>query len=151
MEIISATALISINETFFIQLISFLVFLFLLNRVMIRPLINTMEQRKDHFAEVKSDIDKAKSDLEQINQDLDLQRKHVLKEVDAVVKKLEDEADHSASEVMESARSQITALRHETENKVSQQVKEARQQLAGEVDAITTIIMEKVLHRSLRS
>lgn len=151
MEIISATALISINETFFIQLISFLVFLFLLNRVMIRPLINTMEQRKDHFTEVKSDIDKAKSDLEQINQDLDLQRKQVLKEVDAVVKKLADEADHSVSEVMESARSQITALRHETENKVSQQVKEARQQLAGEVNAITTLIMEKVLHRSLQS
>jgi F-type H+-transporting ATPase subunit b len=151
MEIISATALISINETFFFQLILFLVFLFLLNRVMIRPLINTMEQRKDHFADVKNDIDKAKSDLEQINQDLDRQRKHVLKEVGSVVKQLEDEADHNASEVMESARSQITALRHETENTVKQQVKEARQQLAGEVNAITTIIMEKVLHRSLQS
>jgi F-type H+-transporting ATPase subunit b len=151
MEIINATALISINETFFFQLILFLVFLFLLNRVMIRPLINTMEQRKGHFADGKNDIDKAKSDLEQINQDLDRQRKQVLKEVDAVVKKLEDEADHSAAEVMESARSQITALRQETEKTVNRQVKEAREQLAGEVDAITMIIMEKVLHRSLQS
>jgi len=151
MEITSATALISINETFFIQLISFLVFLFILNRVMIRPLISTMEQRKAHLAGVSVDIEKAKSDLEQMDRDLDRQRKQVLKEVDRVVKKLEDEADHSATEVMESARAQITALRHETEERVKLQVVEARKQLAGEVDAITTIIMEKVLHRSLQS
>lgn len=150
MEIISATALISINETFFFQLIAFLVFLFLLNRVMIRPLIDTIEQRKGHFDGIKGDIDQAKSDVEQMTRDLERQRKKVLKEVDAVVKKLEDEADHDASEIMESARSQITALRQETETNVKLQIKEARAQLTGEVDALTTTIMEKVLHRSLQ-
>ncbi len=151
MEIISANALISINETCFFQLIAFLVFLFLLNRVMIRPLIDTMEQRKGHIYGVKSDIDQAKSELDQMLRELDSQRKTVLKEVDVIVKQLEGEADHNASEIMDSARSQITALRQETEKNVSLQIKEARKQLAGEVDAITTTIMEKVLHRSLQS
>jgi F-type H+-transporting ATPase subunit b len=151
MEIINATALISINETFFAQLISFLIFLFILNRVMIQPLIQTMEQRKDHFAIVKEDIEKANTDLDSITKDLDEQRKSVLKEADSVVKTLEAEANKSASEVMDAARSQITALRQETEQKVEAQIKAAREQLTGEVDAITTIIMEKVLHRSLQS
>jgi F-type H+-transporting ATPase subunit b len=151
MEIISATALISINETFFIQLISFLVFLFILNRVMIRPLISTMEQRKEHFAGVSGGIEKAKADLDQINKELDQQRAQVLKEANIAVKKLYDEADQRVSELTDAAREQIVALRNETENKVKTQVKEARKQLAGEVNAITTIIMEKVLHRSLQS
>ncbi|WP_419659520.1 AtpG3: predicted ATP synthase, subunit gamma (ATP synthase F1 sector subunit gamma) [Desulfosarcina variabilis str. Montpellier] len=151
MEIINATALISINETLFAQLISFLIFLFILNRVMIQPLLQTMEQRKDHFAIVKEDIEKAHTDLDSITKDLDEQRKSVLKEADSVVKTLEAEADKSASEVMDAARSQITALRQETEQKVEAQIKAAREQLTGEVDAITTIIMEKVLHRSLQS
>lgn len=150
MEIISANALISINETCFFQLIAFLVFLFLLNRVMIRPLIDTMEQRKGHFDGVKGDIDQAKDDLDQMTRALERQRKNVLKEVDGVVKQLEDEADQNASRIMESARSQITALRQETEKSVTLQIKEARQQLFGEVDALTTTIMEKVLHRSLQ-
>jgi F-type H+-transporting ATPase subunit b len=150
MEIISANALISINETCFFQLIAFLVFLFLLNRVMIRPLIDTMEQRKGHFDGVKDDIDQAKADLDQMTRALESQRKDVLKEVDGVVKKLEDEADQNASQIMDSARSQITALRQETEKNVMLQIKEAREQLVGEVDVLTTTIMEKVLHRSLQ-
>ena len=151
MEIISATALISINETFFIQLISFLVFLFILNRVMIRPLISTMDQRKAYLADVKTDIEKAKSDLENLNRELDRQHSQVLKEAHFSIQKLDDEADHRASELMESTRQQINQLRHETEEKVRQQLKATRAQLTGEVAALTTIIMEKVLHRRLQS
>jgi F-type H+-transporting ATPase subunit b len=151
MEIISATALISINETFFIQLISFLVFLFVLNRVMIRPLISTMDQRKEYLVAIRMDIDEAKSDLDDINQALDKQRSQVLKDANASVQKLDDEADHRASEVIESARSQIAQLRKETQEKINAQLKEVRSQLAGEVDAVTIAIMEKVLHRRLQS
>jgi F-type H+-transporting ATPase subunit b len=151
MEIVSATALISINETFFVQLISFLVFLFILNRVMFRPLINTIDQRKAHFADAKSEIDKAKSDLVNLNKELDRQRSRVLNEANAAIHKMEAEAEHQASEVMASGRQQISELRHETEEKVNQQLKEVRTRLAGEADALTTLIMEKVLHRSLQS
>ena len=151
MEIISATALISINETFFIQLISFLVFMFVLNRVMIRPLISTMDQRKEHLVAIRTDIEAAKSDLENLDNELDKQRSQVLKEANASVQQLGDEADHRASEVIESARSQIAQLRKETQETINAQLKEARSQLAGEVDAVTIAIMEKVLHRRLQS
>jgi F-type H+-transporting ATPase subunit b len=149
MEIISATALISINETFFIQLISFLVFLFVLNRVMIRPLVSTMEQRKEYLADVKTDIDKAKSNLDDFNAELDHQRLQVRKEADAAVLEIEEEADVRAAELVGAARSQITALRQETEKKVNQQLKDARAQLTGEVAAVTTKIMETLLDRRL--
>jgi F-type H+-transporting ATPase subunit b len=151
MEIISATALISINETFFIQLISFLVFLFILNRVMIRPLISTMDQRKEYLATIHEDIDKAKSDLVNLNNDLDLQRAQVLKEANTSVQQLDEEADHRASEHIESARLQIVQLRKETQEKINAELKETRRQLVGEVDAVTVVIMEKVLHRRLQS
>jgi F-type H+-transporting ATPase subunit b len=151
MEIISATALISINETLLAQLISFLIFLFVLNRVMIQPLIQIIDQRKGYLLDVKNDIQKASADLDKINKDLDQQRKDVLKNADGVVKKLEADANKNASAVMDAARSQISVLRQETEDKVAQEVKDARNQLAGEIDAITTKIMEKVLHRSLQS
>jgi F-type H+-transporting ATPase subunit b len=151
MEIVSASALISINETFFVQLISFLVFMVILNRVMIRPLIDTMAQRKAYFADASTEIGKAKSDLDKLHKDLDRQRAQVLKEANAAVQQLEGEAEHQASEVMESARQQINALRHETDEKVNLQLKEVRIQLVGEVDALTTMIMEKALHRRLQS
>ncbi|MGA6925764.1 MAG: ATP synthase F0 subunit B [Desulfosarcina sp.] len=151
MEIVSAIALISINETFFIQLISFLVFLFLLNRLMIRPLISTMEQRRERLSDVSVEIETAKSNLAKIHRDLDDQRMQVLTEANAVVHQIDSEADRRATELIGASQSQIAQLRRETETTIKQQLKEARAQLAGEVDAITTTIMEKVLHRRLQS
>ena len=76
MEIIATTALISINETFFVQLVSFLIFLYVMNRIMFRPLISTMDQRKEYLVDVKTDIENANSDLVNLNLELDRQHSH---------------------------------------------------------------------------
>lgn len=151
MEIISATALISINETFFIQLISFLVFLFILNRIMFRPLLGTIEQRHDYIKGVKEEIVTGKNNLDQLIVELDRQRAQVLKAADAAVHSLKSEGDRRASELVAEARQQVTALRQETEKQVEDQVRQTRRVLAGEVEAITVTVMEKVLHRRIPS
>ena len=53
MQIVSNVALISINETFLVQLISFLIFLFIINRVMIRPLRGVMREREEYVEKLK--------------------------------------------------------------------------------------------------
>ena len=151
MEIIATNALISINETFIVQLVSFLIFLYVMNRMMFRPLINAMEQRKEYLADVKTDIENAKLDLEALNREMDSQRLEVRKEADTAVSQLCDEGDEQAKQLFESARAQIAKLRAETEAKVKEQVADARVQLTGEVETVTTVIMEKVLYRRLQS
>jgi F-type H+-transporting ATPase subunit b len=151
MEIIATNALISINETFIVQLVSFLIFLYIMNRIMFRPLRSTMEQRDDYIDKVKADILAGRDNLDQLIRDLDTQRAQVIKEAEAVVHSIEAEGDHRASELIEAAREQVSALRQQTEKQVSDQVQQARQAIAGEVDAIAVSIMEKVIHRRLTS
>lgn len=149
MEIIATNALISINETFIIQLISFLIFLYVMDRIMFRPLRSTMAQRDEYIDTVKDDIVAGKDNLDQLMRELDQQRAQVIKDADAMVHTLESEGDDRASELIEEAREKIAALRRETEVQVSDQVQQARQAIAGEVDAITLSVMEKVLQRRL--
>jgi len=151
MEIIATNALISINETFIVQLVSFLIFLYVMNRIMFRPLRSTMEQRDDYIDKVKADILAGKGNLDQLISDLDMQRAQVIKTAEAVVNSIEAEGDQRASELIEEAREQVSALRHQTEKQVNDQVQQARQAIAGEVDAIAVSIMEKVIHRRLSS
>ena len=122
-----------------------------MNRIMFRPLLSTIEQRDEYIDRVKEDILTGRDNLDQLIIDLDKQRGEVIKEAEAVVHSIEAEGDRRASELTEEARQQITALRHETENQVKGQVQQARKVLAGEVDAITVTLMEKVLHRRLSS
>ncbi len=149
MEIIATTALISINETLIVQLISFLVFLYFINRIMFRPLLSTMRQRDEHIDRVKEDILSGKDNLTQLIQDMDKQRARAIREAEKVTSSFDVEADRRASELLEEAREKINTLRHETEAQVKDQIAQARREIAGEVDAIALVIMEKMLHRRL--
>ena len=151
MEIIATTALISINETFLVQLVSFLIFLYIMNRIMFRPLRSTMEQRDAYIETVTAEIQTGKNKLDQLVNDLDVQRAHVIKEAEVVAHALEAEGDQQAAELIEEARQQIVALRNQTEARVADQVERARQAITAEVEAVTMAVMENVLRRRLRS
>ena len=71
MEIISNTALISINETLIIQVLSFLIFLFIINRLMFRPLHKTIGDRERHFEDISREIDKTKKDVEKYSAEIE--------------------------------------------------------------------------------
>ena len=149
MEIIATNALISINETFLVQLVSFLIFLYIMNRIMFRPLLSTMEQRGEYIDSVKADILSGSQQLDQLASELDAQRARVISEADEIAHSLEAEGDRRASELITEARQQIMELRSETEARVNEQVTQARQAIAGEVEAVTVTVMEKVLQRRL--
>lgn len=151
MEIIATNALISINETFFVQLVSFLIFLYVMNRIMFRPLLSTISQRKELISDFQKDIISGEEDLVRIGEDLDREKAEVFQEAQKVVLSLETEGDRRASDILEDVRQQISELRHETETQVKEQVGQARMELTGEVEAVTLTIMEKVLHRRLLS
>lgn len=151
MEIIATNALISINETFIIQLVSFFIFLYVINRIMFRPLLSTIEQRDEYVVRVKEEILTGMNDLDQLIKALDKQRVKAIKEANAIVHLLEAEGDGRATELLQEVGQQIVDLRHETEKQVKAQVKQVRKSLEAEVDAITVTIMEKVLRRRLPS
>jgi F-type H+-transporting ATPase subunit b len=151
MEIIATNALISINETFIIQLVSFLIFLYVMNRIMFRPLLSTISQRKEFISDFKKDILSGKEDLGRLNQELDRERLTVIEEAHKVVLSIETEGDRRASEIMADVRQQVAQLRKETDRQVKDQLLQTRKELAGEVDAISLTIMEKMLHRRLSS
>jgi len=151
MEIIATNALISINETFIVQLVSFLIFLYVMNRIMFRPLLSTISQRKALISDFQKDIISGEEDLVRLGKDLDREQAKVIQEAQKVVLSLETEGDRRASDILEDVRQQISELRHETETRITDQVRQARMELTGEVEAVTLTIMEKVLHRRLLS
>ena len=66
MEIVSNIALISINATMFHQLIAFLVFLFIINRIMFRPLRSVMGERESFMEKIRLDTVDATKEFEHL-------------------------------------------------------------------------------------
>ena len=149
MQIISNIALISINETLFIQLISFLIFLFLINRIMFRPLRGEMNKRDALLDKLRQDIISAGDNLEGLNTQLKERESEVRTEAMGLKMKLEEEGACEASGINEAARNDVMAIKAKAEAEVEKEILEARKFLQKESEVLALGIMEKVLDRRL--
>jgi F-type H+-transporting ATPase subunit b len=151
MEIVSTIALISINATLVVQLVSFLLFLLIINRVMFRPLRNTMREREFFVENLGREIDAADGERSRIMTLLARQERDVRREADAMRRKRRDEGAAEARRLVDGALAQIARMHRETEVDVARQMAEARESVTLEAERLSVALMEKVLERRIDS
>jgi F-type H+-transporting ATPase subunit b len=151
-EIISnPSGLITVNETLLVQLFSFLIFLFIINRIMFRPLRNTMDKRVRHIEDIKNDIDNADMELKNVTNLIKEGEMAIKKEANKMREELEDSGKKQAAEQIEIGRDEIAKLKETAENRIKGQIEEAREQIKTEFETVSVTIMEKILDRRLAS
>jgi len=147
MEIISNVALISINETLWVQMLSFLMFLYIINRVMFRPLRGVMVERKDHIQQIKVDTGEAAKKYDELRKQIRSQEASVRKAAGKVSREREETGSKEAERILADVLEQINTVRKDAEKEVARQAAEAKIQLAAETENLAIAIMEKVLER----
>ena len=151
MEIISNIALITINATLFHQLVAFLIFLFIINRIMFRPLRSVMAERDDIIEKIKLDTTNAGETIDRLNKDLKERESEVRKEAFKVQHELEEKGKQESAEIMKSTLQEIEVLKDKNEATVNAQIMKAKKDLQKESEALALNIMEKLLDRRLVS
>ena len=149
MQIISNIALISINETLFVQVISFLIFLFIINRIMFRPLRHIMDERKSHIERIQQDIGNAQNDYEALTDQIQAQETDVKNEAFQQREKLAANGQQQAADIIASTREEISAQMIEAEKEVDAEIAAARKRVRMEAEDLSKKIIAKVLLRSL--
>lgn len=151
MQIISNVALISINETLIIQVISFLIFLFIINRIMFRPLRSVMNERKSHISKIQQDIVNAQSEYEKLTVQIQAQEINVRNEAFKQKQQLEASGTKQADDILASTRKEIAISKADAKKVVDEQIAAARKQVQKEAEGLADTIMAKVLIRSQTS
>lgn len=149
MQIISNVALISINETIFVQLISFLIFMYLIDRLMFRPLKSTMSEREGYIENLGREVEDKAQETAEILKQLKERELSVISEAHSLRVALEEEGERKASEINAGLLEMIAGLRQQTEKTVSAQIREAKKSLETESEKLAVSIMEKILDRRL--
>ena len=149
MQIINTTALITINETSIVQLVSFLLFLFVINRVMLRPLRKTMGERDSYMDKMRQDTIAAEEKLLDYTRQIEKRRNKARSEAVAIIRKLEEDGRSQAHDIFVYAGKEINALREKAEKEISAQIVEARKGVLAETEPLAVCMMEQVLERRL--
>jgi len=151
MEIVAQTELVSINATMIAQVLSFLIFLFLIQRVMFRPLRDTMDARRADLKRIEVEIRGKQKQMAELSSKMQKETAALKAEAFLESEKLETEGQQAALSILAQTREQIASRQRTASEDVRRRVEAAQQELAREVESIAGAIMEKVLERRLKS
>ena len=147
MEIISNVALISINETLVVQVVGFLIFLFVINRVMFRPLQNVMTDRELYIERITRDIAKGRKEVEALANRIQEQESAIKKEAFALKEELEAKGSQAAKELFAAAKQQIADNNKKIKLDIDAKIASERRSLQKEADSLAQDIMAKISDR----
>jgi F-type H+-transporting ATPase subunit b len=149
MHIISNIALISINETLFIQLLSFLLFLFVIDRVMFRPLTGIADEREALIARKTQEIVDAGISLTTLRDEIKQGELAMKKEAFRINDNLQKAGVREAQTIMKAAKDEMTALRQKAEARIQAQLAKAGESVHKESEILALSIVEKILDRRI--
>ena len=151
MEIVSQTELVSINATMLVQAISFLVFLFIITRIMFRPLRRTMEDRSAHIKKLQDEMVLQEQKLDEISSRLAKEEKSLKAEAFLEFEQRESSAKQEAATLLRQTQEDIRTQQRTASEDIRGRTEAAREQLAKEVEPLILVIMEKILGRRVQS
>ena len=149
MQIVYHMALITINETIIVQLISFLIFLFIINRIMFRPLGRTMDERVTYVQTLQAEIEQSESELQKISDQISTRESAARAEAFDLSKEMQASGTLEAGEAFDLAKEKVSIRVKETKKAMDDQIAEAIKSIKAESEVLADRILEKLLDREL--
>ena len=147
MKIIETIALITINETLYFQLLSFLLFLFILNRIMIRPLRRVMGEREALLDRISQDITDTEQSFHDVEHQIELQENEARREAFKIRDQIEASGQHTADDLIAKTREEINALKVKAHKEAGDHLEAARQEIQKEAAMISEQMIVSLLGR----
>jgi F-type H+-transporting ATPase subunit b len=142
--------LINLDKSLIIQVINFLVLLFILWKLLYKPLVAKMEERTQAIKKSLEEAQAARADAERQRQAHAAQIQAALGEAQAIRATALKEAAEEQRRLVEAARAEAGRLVQTAKAEMEQDIRRARQQLRQEVGDLAVQIAERLIKKSLR-
>lgn len=150
MEIVTQTELVSINATMIVQVLSFLIFLFLIQRVMFRPLRDTMDARRADLKRIEVEVRGQEMQVADLSSKMQKEAAALRAKAFLESERLETEGQQAARSILARTREQIASHQRTANEDVRRRIEAAQQELTREAESLAAAIMENVLERRLK-
>lgn len=147
MEIVQNIALISINATLVVQLISFLLFVAVFNRVMIRPMRQVMNERESFTQQMGEAVASAGQAYAQIARQIETQEADARKVAFRIREEIESEGKQSADVVLDQTRKEIDQIKDEARQETAAKIADARRKIQSEAEMLADQMIFSLLDR----
>ena len=142
--------LINIDKSLAIQLVNFLVLLFILWKLLYKPLVAKMEERTQAIKKSLEEAQAARAEAEKQRTEHAAQIKAAYAEAQAIRATALKEAADEQRRLIDAARAEAGRLVEAAKAETAQDIVRARQQLRAEVADLAIQVAERLIKKSLR-
>ncbi|MFZ7125304.1 MAG: ATP synthase F0 subunit B [Desulfobacterales bacterium] len=141
--------MINLNESVLIQIVNFLVLIWLLNMVLYKPIRRILAERREKISGLEQNIDKAMGDVETkektYSEGIREARLNGVKEKEALIQEATSEEKQIIQQINEKAAANLAEVRE----RVAKEAETARGILLKQVDGFASEIGQKILGRAV--
>jgi F-type H+-transporting ATPase subunit b len=141
---------IDIDYTLWIQLVNFIVLIFILNVLLYKPILGIMDKRKQQFDGARDEV---RTLHESVEKKMAEYEEAVRKAKQAAMEQKAEyvkEGAEEARKIVDAVRGVIPKMMEEFQGKMNREIEEARGVLKNQSQRLSLEIAEKVLGRSLQ-
>lgn len=135
--------MLNVNLTIVIQMVSFLVFAFLMNRILFRPIVKAIEARQAYLLQQQQQAADNLKETEALQRDYEARLSKARQDAQALVAKATAEAEAQRREVLGRASAQASELIAQARTEIASERDKALGSLRDEVSAIAGLIASK--------
>lgn len=140
--------MITINSTLVIQIINFLILIWILNRVFFKPIFKIVEERESKIEGVRAEAVHLKEDAANKARQLDEHLKQARHEASERKDEVRGLAAADAGKIIDEAKAQAQSHIEEISNQAGKEADEVRASVAEFKDALVRMVFLKVMGRN---
>jgi len=142
--------LINIDKSLIIQVINFLILLFVLHRLLYKPLLAKMDERSSAIKKSLDEAQAARADAARAQEENAARLKAAYAEAASIREQALRDAQEEARKNIESAQAQARKMVEDTKAQLDGEIRRAREELRREVSDLAIGVAEKLVRKSLR-
>jgi len=137
------------DYTIFVQMVTFLALIFILNFLLYKPILTIIDRRKKQLEELENEIKLFNDSVDKRAAEYDEKLKLAKSNASEIKKEIIKEGADKAKSIVDAVRNEIPLMAQEFQEKMDKEIMAARQILEGQSKRLSLEIAEKVLGRSV--
>jgi F-type H+-transporting ATPase subunit b len=138
------------DYTLLIQIVTFLVLIYILNLLLYKPILAIIDRRKKQLEELENEIKLFKESVDTRVAEYEEKLKQAKTNAAELKKEIIKEGDNQAKSIIDAVRNEIPLMTQEFQQKMDKEIQVARQILSSQSRKLSLEVAEKVLGRSVQ-
>jgi F-type H+-transporting ATPase subunit b len=141
--------MITIDSSVVLQIVSFLVFWFLLNKLLFKPYLGILEERENKTEGTRAEVAQLVDETDRLKTEYEHAIAEATAEAQAVKETIRSEAARARDQILNRAREEAAGRLQVARETLLREIQQSRAQAARDAETIAREMVEKILGRKL--